>query len=90
MNVTESFALGCAVDARLRDLDHEIIQYKMDLSPIYVQLLFTHSNYANSYQDRLFFEKLYESYTELLSEAFHRMNRRKQIEDEVRLEKQRA
>lgn len=38
------------VETRLGDLDAEIAQYKMDLSPIYVQLLFNHSNYANMHQ----------------------------------------
>ena len=38
---------------KLLELDAEAAQYRMDLSPIYVQLILGNANYANVYQVRV-------------------------------------
>jgi hypothetical protein len=71
------------VGARIRELAEEQKQLRMEISPIYSEIILKHSSYKNPQQDRLFFESLYESLINIADEGFHRMQKRADIEYEI-------
>lgn len=55
----------------------------MQVSPIYSEIILKHSSYEKPQQDRLFFEALYQTLILLLDEAFARLQKRAEIEQEI-------
>lgn len=58
---------------RLNELEEDIQSLRLQISPIYSQIILMHSTYEKPQQDRLFFESLYESLIGVTDEAFSRM-----------------
>lgn len=73
------------VAAKLQDLEEEQEQQKVEISPIYSEIILKHSNFQKPQQDRIFFESLYETLIALLDDAFSKLNKRADIEREMGL-----
>lgn len=71
------------VAARIHELEEETKQLRMQVSPIYSEIILKHSSYEKPQQDRLFFEALYQTLILLLDEAFARLQKRAEIEQEI-------
>jgi len=73
------------VAQRIRELEAETAALRLDLSPLYSQVILKFSNYEKPQQDRKFFEALYDSMNSILDEAFERLKKRADIERELGL-----
>ncbi|GIL44955.1 hypothetical protein Vafri_2395 [Volvox africanus] len=59
-----------AVAQRLLELEEEMEQQRLELSPIYSQIILKYSSYDKQQQDRMFFECLYDTLVNILCDAF--------------------
>ncbi|GMH45089.1 hypothetical protein BSKO_13046 [Bryopsis sp. KO-2023] len=71
------------LEQKLQDLEEEASEHKQTLAPTYAEILLKHSTYNKPHQDRLFFEHLYNTLIDILDEAFAKLQKRKQIEEEI-------
>jgi len=71
------------VAQRIRELEEEVEKLRLELSPLYSQLILKYSSYAKPQQDRMFFESLYTTLNAVLDEAFGRLGKKAEIEREV-------
>uniref|UniRef100_A0A7R9YXI8 Uncharacterized protein n=1 Tax=Chlamydomonas euryale TaxID=1486919 RepID=A0A7R9YXI8_9CHLO len=68
---------------RLKELEEETKDLRMQISPIYTSIIMQYSSYKRPQQDRYFFETLYSTLITLADEAFSKLQRRPDIEREV-------
>ncbi|KAF5843301.1 hypothetical protein DUNSADRAFT_103 [Dunaliella salina] len=71
------------VAARIRELSDEVAALRMDISPIYAELLLKYASYDKGQQDRQFFETLYGMLIAVLEDSFQRLNKKADIEREI-------
>mmetsp|Transcript_14064 Transcript_14064/g.38013 ORF Transcript_14064/g.38013 Transcript_14064/m.38013 type:complete len:406 (+) Transcript_14064:117-1334(+) len=71
------------VAARIRELSDEVAALRMDISPIYAELLLKYASYDKGQQDRQFFETLYGMLIAVLDDSFQRLNKKADIEREI-------
>jgi len=72
-----------AVAARIRELEDEMGQLRLEISPIYSEIILKYSTYEKPQQDRMFFELLYETLINIMDEAFTKLSKRPEIENEI-------
>lgn len=63
-----------AVAQRLQELEEEMESQRIDLSPIYSEIILKHSKYDKPQHDKMFFECLYETLVLVLDDAFAQRN----------------
>ncbi|KAK9806754.1 hypothetical protein WJX72_001558 [[Myrmecia] bisecta] len=71
------------IQSRLDDLQATAARHLADLSPIYSSILLKYSQFSQTYQDRLFWENLYEALVAVLCEAFTQATWREAVEVHV-------
>eukprot|EP00798_Chlamydomonas_sp_ICE-L_P027098 gene27098-2322_t len=71
--------------ARMKELEEETKSLKVEISQAYSMLILKYSNYEKPQQDKAFFESLYETLIAAMDEAFPRMNKHQEIEEEIGL-----
>lgn len=73
------------VAAKLNELEEDMARQRVEVSPIYSEIILKHSCYEKPQQDKQFFEGLYDTLIWLLDDAFFKLNKRADIEREIGL-----
>eukprot|EP00201_Polytomella_parva_P022946 CAMPEP_0175044894 /NCGR_PEP_ID=MMETSP0052_2-20121109/4085_1 /TAXON_ID=51329 ORGANISM="Polytomella parva, Strain SAG 63-3" /NCGR_SAMPLE_ID=MMETSP0052_2 /ASSEMBLY_ACC=CAM_ASM_000194 /LENGTH=303 /DNA_ID=CAMNT_0016308293 /DNA_START=403 /DNA_END=1314 /DNA_ORIENTATION=+ len=73
------------ISKRVQELEEEIGAQRLDISPLYRDIILKYSIYSKPLQDKMFFESMYESLILILDEAFQKLEKRSEIEKEIGL-----